>query len=169
MSDLKKYSQLFDKYWWLIGVVGVGLVFGYNGLFGERLRVLKCAGRETIAYNTSTGRLWVYDKFKEAYVHKKLTDSKSRTTSRAYWSSSFSEESKIESFFVNGNLKIRKVSKISSSMAGSKSPYLPGGGRSSYTNVDETVVYDAKKDKKIYNVTKNGSSFTCKLHDDIKL
>ena len=168
MSEFKKYSQLFDKYWWLIAVVGVFLVFGYDALFGERLRVLKCAGRETIAYNTSTGRLWVYDKFKEAYVHKKLTESKSRQRSGAYTSFSISEDSKTESFFVNGNLKIRKVSQNSSTLVG-KNPFTPGGGRNSYTAVDETVVYDAKKDKKIYNVTKNGSSFTCKLHDDIKL
>ena len=175
MTNKNEYSELigkcqiiWDKYWWVFSV-GIGLILGFNHLYGgERLRVLKCNGLNNIAYNTNTGRLWEYDSFKESYVLKDLTESKSKTTGGAYWNSFRSEDSKIESFFVNGNLKIRKVSKLYSSMVGSQSP-LPGGSRNSYTKVDETVVYDAKKEKDVYSVKKNGSSFTCKLHRNYKL
>ena len=145
---------------------GVGLlaIFVGLGLFeGDNFRVLTCKSRaKYIAYKTDSGRLYEYDEFEEAWVPKKLTEYNSKNSGGAYFKSSSSEDIKLNSVFVNGNLKIKKVIRKRGSMYGLNSTGM--GSVTDYTDNEVTVVYDAKKEKETYTVSENGKQYTCKLN-----
>ena len=107
-----------------------------------------------MVYNNKSGRLYEYDSFRESWVPKKLRDSKSKSTGAYNYQYSSFEEIKYDSVFINGNLKVKKETKFSSSMNLSNT---------SGTKVETTVIYDAKKDKKNYEVNINNTNYICEL------
>ena len=163
MSSKNDYSWFATKGLWKF--LGFAITYwAISSIFtgGDKLRVLNCLpNRESIAYNTKTGKLFRYDSFKEAWVPRKLTDYKSKNSGNAYFKSNRSENIKLESFFVNGNLKIKQENRKRGSMYGANSNNL--GSTYDYVDVNTMIVYDGKKERKTYRVKENNNTFTCKL------
>lgn len=167
MSSTNKYSWFATKGSWKILGFAI-IVWLVSSLFTaeDELRVLNCQPKgDSIAYNTKTGRIYQYDKFREGWVPAKLNDSKSRSVGGAYTQFDSFSNIKLESVFANGNLKIRKETKTTSSLYGSES-FMPNRGSS--TEVDMKIVYDAKNKKNIYKVKENEITYNCKLDPEKK-
>ena len=163
MSSTNDYSWFATKGSWKFLGFSI-IVWAVYSVFtgGDKLRVLNCLpNRESIAYTTKTGKLYRYDSFKEAWVPKKLNDYKSKNSGGAYWRSNSSENIKLESFFVNGNLKIKQENTKRGSMYGLNSNSL--GSTYDYVDVNTMIIYNGKKERKNYTVKENNKTFTCQL------